>query len=396
MRHKRFRIMFLVGGYPSSENPSHGIFNQRAAHAISPFVDLTVVQFRLLKPGRKIIERIQENGFTRFILCVPYIPLLQLFFYELNNWIFASFNHFFLGKIIKQQDIVHAGDGNTSVFASRLKKKYSFFLLAQFIGSDLYQELHSKRNAKWVSKWLDNLDAVAFNSKALQNYFNDVFEPCSISKVIYRGVNLSVFRPNSDSIKGFKFYFIGGLPNYSTSSYGRNTKGGINLMEAWKIIDNNPFYDKLEISLDFAGPDSDDVMARRWRDKLRIPSRVKLHGKINPRDIPEFHRSFNIALIPSLEEGLPNAAMEAAATANLILSTRVGGIPEVLTHKVNALLCDDTTIESLLENMEYILKNPDCIVDFGKTAHLTVQQHFDSNNFGQSYFDLYNKIVSKI
>ncbi len=395
MQDRKLRVMFLVGGYPSLENPSHGIFNQRAAHAISPFVELTVVQFRLLKPGRKIIERIQEKGFVRYILCVPYIPFAQIFFYELNNFIFAFFTQVFTRKLLKNQDVVHAGDGNTSVFVSSLKKKYRFYLLAQFIGSDLYQEIYSKKNKRWVSKWLKSLDGVAFNSKALQIYFNDTFNMCSISQVIYRGVNLSVFKPNSVSVKGFKFYFIGGLPNYSTFTHGRNTKGGINLMEAWKLLDNNPFYDNLEISLDFAGPDSDDAMAKNWRGCLRIPSRVRLHGKINPSDIAEFHRNFNIALIPSLEEGLPNAAMEAAATANLIIATKVGGIPEVLTHKENALLCDSVTVESLLHNMEYVLQIPDSIKELGEAAHRKVKKHFDSESFGNKYFDLYNELVSK-
>ncbi|MEO6490624.1 MAG: glycosyltransferase family 4 protein, partial [Ferruginibacter sp.] len=312
MNGSRLKVIYLAGGYPTADNPSHGIFNQRAAIALKEHVDLTVIQYRMYKPGRKFRERIKEDRFTRLILCVPYIPVLEKKLYFLNNRIFYVFTKLFAHSILKTADIVHASDGNLSVFASWLKKNYSFKLLAQFIGGDLNQDITRFYKQNWMRKWNSHLDAVSFNSHALQKRFRDMFADHELSKVIYRGVDVTKFFPAVTKVNKLIFYFLGGLPNYSTFTHGRNTKGGLNLMQAWSKLDDE--IDGDTIKLLFAGPDSDIGLVKEWRSKLKHPQRVEIIGKIDPAGIADFHRGGNIAVVPSLEEGLPNVAMEAAAT----------------------------------------------------------------------------------
>ena len=91
MSDKQLQVVYLAGGYPTTDNSSHGIFNQRAAIAIKDHVSLTVIHYRIYKPGRKFYERIAEDGFTRIILCVPYSPVWENKLYHLNNRLFYFF-----------------------------------------------------------------------------------------------------------------------------------------------------------------------------------------------------------------------------------------------------------------------------------------------------------------
>jgi len=388
----KLKVVYLAGGYPTPDNPSHGIFNQRAANAIKDYVDLTVIQYRIYKPGRKFYEEVKEEGFKRIILCVPFSPVLESKLYYFNNRIFYYFSIRYLNSIFKNADIVHASDGNLGIFASWLKKKYSFKLLTQFIGGDLNQDLVRFYKKRWMLNWKDTLDAVSFNSSALKNRFNELFGEHSTAKIIYRGVDTNVFSPAKTTIENIVFYFLGGLPDYSTFTHGRNTKGGLNLMKAWTKLDAEVKGNKIRLL--FAGPDSDIAMVKEWRSSLQEPERVEILGKIDPAAIPDFHRSGNVALIPSLEEGLPNAGMEAASTGNLIIANAVGGIPEIISNDVNGILCETNDEDGLYNKMKWVINNPEKIEMIGKKAAEMIAMNFSSKDFGKKYFEFYKEVKS--
>lgn len=391
MSNKQLNIVYLAGGYPTADNTSHGIFNQRAANAIKDHVNLTVIHYRSYKPGRKFFEKIQENGFTRIILCVPYSPVAENKLAWINNRMFYLFTKLYTAKILQHTDLVHASDGNLSVFAAWLKKKYNFRLIAQFIGGDLNQDLPQYSAKSWMKTWKQNLDAVSFNSKALQHRFDELYGAHSFSKVIYRGVDTAVFFPSEKSNGQLVFYFLGGLPDYSTFTHGRNTKGGMNLMEAWKKIDAEIPGDGIKLL--FAGPDADIAITTTWRSSLKEPGRVEISGKIDPSAIAEFHRSGNVALVPSLEEGLPNVAMEAAATGNLVIANAVGGVPEIIQDGINGIICKTNDADGLYEKLKWAIENPIQAKAIGKQAAENMKEHFSSREFGKKYADYYNSIV---
>ncbi len=391
MNNLKLNVVYLASGYPTADNPSHGIFNKRAALAIKEHVNLTVIQYRIYKPGRKFFEEIHEDGFTRLIICVPYIPIWEKKMYYVNNWLFYFFTKRFAATVLSSADIVHTGDGNLGVFAAWLKKKNHFRLLVQFIGGDLNQDLVKYYKKDWMQAWTEDIDGVSFNSYALQHRFHELFHFHRSEKVIYRGVDTDIFFPTALEQETAVFYFLGGLPDYTTFKHGRNTKGGMNLMQAWKKLDSEAKGKK--IKLVFAGPDSDIPMVHEWRRQLNEPGRVELPGKITPDRIADFHRAGNIALLPSLEEGLPNVAMEAAATGNLVIANPVGGLPEIIRHRENGLLCKTNDAEGLYEQMTWALDNREEVARIGKQASAMMAADFSSRDFGKKYVDYYKQIL---
>lgn len=392
MNNSSLNVVYLASGFPTPDNPSHGIFHQRAANAIKNYVSLTVIQFRLYRPGRKLKQEIQENGFKRVILCIPYIPFMESKLYYINNRLFYFFSKILAADLFKKADVVHAGDGNLAIPAAWLKKKFNFKLLAQFIGGDLNQDIIRFYQRSWMRNWKQKLDAVSFNSRSLELKFEELFGAHKQGRVIYRGVDTGIFFPSKEQSLKPVFYFLGGLPDYTTFTHGRNTKGGINLMKAWSRIDAETDADS---KLFFAGPDSDIEMAQTWKQSLKHPESVELVGKIQPSSIAQFHRSGNIALIPSLEEGMPNVAMEAAATGNCIIANPVGGVPEVITHGVNGLLCTSNDEEGLYQQLKWIIDNPGMTYSLGKAARETVETKFNSKEFGMKYSAYYKDILAK-
>jgi glycosyltransferase involved in cell wall biosynthesis len=70
--------------------------------------------------------------------------------------------------------------------------------------------------------------------------------------------------------------------------------------------------------------------------QLRLAGRVTLTGQV-PSAEP-YYGAADICVLSSLSEGSPNALLEGMAARVPVVATAVGGIPEIATDQVNALL----------------------------------------------------------
>jgi glycosyltransferase involved in cell wall biosynthesis len=73
--------------------------------------------------------------------------------------------------------------------------------------------------------------------------------------------------------------------------------------------------------------------------KLGQTQRVKFLGNIpNGPELYRLYREADIFVLPSLTEGISQSLLEALANSLPVVASEVGGIPSVLTNKVNGLL----------------------------------------------------------
>jgi glycosyltransferase involved in cell wall biosynthesis len=74
----------------------------------------------------------------------------------------------------------------------------------------------------------------------------------------------------------------------------------------------------------------------------------------NRKDIPNLLSQNNIFILPSVDEGLPISIIEAMRQSLPIVSTKVGGIPEMIEEKVTGIFIDPSTegVKSFFINMD--------------------------------------------
>lgn len=388
------KVVYLAGGYPSEDNPSHGIFNKRAVTSLQHLTDLTLIHFRIYKPGRSFYGEETIDRHKKITLCIPFIPVLDHYFFRLNHFIFRIFLQLFCSNYLKTCDLVHASDGTLGVMISPLTKRYDFKLLTQFIGGDLNQDLTKHKGKRWLLNRLGRVDAFTFNSHTLMKTFYEQVTPTQnqVCRVVYRGVDTRKFKPIKKTYKNLNFYFLGGLPNYLNFKHGRNTKGGRTLMEAWIGCEKEAF--EKQAKLFFAGPDSDIMEVDNWKKSLQYPQLVEIVGKVSPDKIVDFHNSGNVIIIPSLEEGLPNAMMEGLACGNIPIATNVGGIPEVL-NGLDIDLIESNSVEMLRKRILQILNSPENeLEELSKRCRHYIEEKFDSSSFSINYLELYKQIAT--
>jgi glycosyltransferase involved in cell wall biosynthesis len=89
---------------------------------------------------------------------------------------------------------------------------------------------------------------------------------------------------------------------------------------------------------------------------LGIARRVVFAGSVHePRD---FYRRLDVFILPSLDEGFGLVAVEAMAMGLPVIGTRVGGIPEILTHDRNGLLVEPGDADGIANSICALWADP--------------------------------------
>ncbi len=95
--------------------------------------------------------------------------------------------------------------------------------------------------------------------------------------------------------------------------------------------------------------------ARQLAEELGIADNVVFRGWIPETQIAGELAAAAVFCLPSYDEGLPMGVLEAMSSGVAVVTTPVGGIPDVLTHEENALLFEAGDISALGERLTRLL-----------------------------------------
>lgn len=84
----------------------------------------------------------------------------------------------------------------------------------------------------------------------------------------------------------------------------------------------------------------------------------------------------DILILPSYNEGLPIAILEAMSYGKAIISSPVGGIPEIVMHGQNGILVKPGNQNELFNAICFFIKNKDEIKTFGNKSKEIIQPYF--------------------
>ena len=99
----------------------------------------------------------------------------------------------------------------------------------------------------------------------------------------------------------------------------------------------------------------DEIAAHARR--LGVGARTSLLG--HREDSAQLAAAFDVAVLASLSEGLPNAVMEAMAAGAPVVATAVGGVPELIEDGETGFLVPPADSEALAERIEFALSQAD-------------------------------------
>jgi glycosyltransferase involved in cell wall biosynthesis len=105
------------------------------------------------------------------------------------------------------------------------------------------------------------------------------------------------------------------------------------------------------------GPERDSL--ERLASKLGLDGRVRFVGSLTRGEALRYLAGARAAVLSSAWENLPHAAVEALAVGTPVVSTRVGGVPEVVHDGQNGLLVPPNDVAALAGALRAVLTDDD-------------------------------------
>ncbi len=165
-------------------------------------------------------------------------------------------------------------------------------------------------------------------------------------------------------------------------------KGYEDLIRAFaRVVKTHPEWD-----LVIAG-DGELTKAKTIVEELDIKNNVKFLGWIRGEDKDRAFKEASIFCLPSYAEGFPMAVLDAWAYGLPVVVTPIGGLPDIVINKKNALLFPTGDIEALSDKLEQIISNKelrDNVSNGGFELSKTVfDKHIIATQLGNIYLSLY-------
>ena len=125
---------------------------------------------------------------------------------------------------------------------------------------------------------------------------------------------------------------------------------------------------------------------------LGLADRVTFTGARD--DTPDLMRSFDVFVLPSVNEGISNTILEAMATGLPVVAGRVGGNPELVENGVTGCLYDPARLDALEQALLPYVTDPGLRAVHGRAGRERVVQNFSLDTMVQRYLDLYDEMLS--
>jgi starch synthase (maltosyl-transferring) len=127
-------------------------------------------------------------------------------------------------------------------------------------------------------------------------------------------------------------------------------------------------------ALTLVGDGSERAALEAEAAALELAERVRFLGARS--DVPALLPTFDLLVLPSLYEGMPNVALEAMASGLPVVATAVGGTPEVVLHGETGLLVPPAEAAALAGALAALAVDPARRARLGAAGRARVERHF--------------------
>jgi len=291
-------------------------------------------------------------------------------------------------------DIIHAHFGPMGVMVAPIARKLGIPLVVSFLGYDGSRAIRSKRWRKNYQSLDSDILAVIGISSDMCNRIHSVgFEKDKIHR-IHLGVSIDKFSmrdPKRDfDRKSVKCLHVGRLTS---------KKSPLKLIEVFYIA-YQALLPNIDLKLTIAGGGELYDLVENKVKELKLEKQIDILGDVNHEDVIKLFHETHIytqycEVAPDGDvEGQGVTFVEASASGLPIVTTRHGGIPDVVLNGQTGYLVEEGDIQGMADKIIELACHPEQWTIFGTAGRKHVEKTFTLDRQMEQTLALYQQILS--
>lgn len=285
---------------------------------------------------------------------------------------FQSFFRF-VGKCLFQPPefvYVHVGS-NASLYRESifivLAKLFRLKTVAHFHAGDFdfYYEKQNKFGKSFIRRTIGLSDELIAVSNDSARRLGELIGEKSRVRCVENGIKTSEFDfpPKIHSDKIVRLLFVGAIGKL---------KGERDLIDALKILKKRGDFN-LKISFLGYGAESLQPLC----EQAGVADWIEFLGAVALEKRVEFYRNADVFVLPTYGEAMSMSIIEAMSAGLPVVSTDVGGNPELVVNGVNGWLVKPGDAENLAEKIAFFVEDEKARLEFGANGKRKAQEKFD-------------------
>jgi glycosyltransferase involved in cell wall biosynthesis len=227
----------------------------------------------------------------------------------------------------------------------------------------------------------DLVIAVSKNvSEALKEHLDSGFH--ERVRILYSGIDLSVFRPMPDLDKEWDLAFMGRL----------ETMKSVDLFPDMLVLLKEKFPD---LKMMMTGEGSLKDWLFKEFDAKDVASMVDYQGVVETDDVPVLINRSRVFLYPSREEPFGLSIVEAMACGVPVVTTDVFGPKEIIQNNYDGIAVPPDNVESLAAAIGRLLDDDELRERISENGLKSVKERYDIRQHSRRLIEIYKEMITE-
>ncbi|MBX9850855.1 MAG: glycosyltransferase family 4 protein [Cytophagaceae bacterium] len=414
------KVIVVSTSYPRRDSPSNGIFIHRQIKALQKLG----VECHVLQPvnwfpplGLHIFHPTWKKGYNYSKTLYDELDGVRIHhprifrkmpsrFFQEDPWEQmgnALAKYIRKNKSLRHADLLYTHFLCYEGFAgTAIKRKLQMPLISIARGDDVHAWPEEKPVLrKYLKVVFKEADMILSNSKRLGTDARKWMDAENIREVhtVYNGVEYETFYPaanEAEKIKIKKDLDLSPEKKYLLCiATPIKLKGWLELFDAIQNIGdafNN--WEVIAVAPEIAYKEAIDLKAESHQRDLR--NKINHLGKMTPEKVALLMRSSDAFVVPSHNEGMSNALLEAMASGLPVIATDVGGHAEVITHMKEGFLVPPANTQELQHAILKIISDENLRTSMGIAGRNKMLNLGDYKQNAEKLYNLFFALLQDI